>query len=41
MAISIVNNGSDMYVTAGTYDVYMNAATDKAYFMTPGTTPAN
>ena len=40
-AISIVHNGSDMYVTAGTYDVYMNAATDKAYFMTPGTTPAN
>ena len=40
-AISIAHNGSDMYVTAGTYDVYMNAATDKAYFMTPGTTPAN
>ena len=41
MAISIAHDGSDMYVTAGTYDVYMNAATDKAYFMTPGTTPAN
>jgi hypothetical protein len=40
-AISIAQDGSDMYVTAGTYDVYMNAATDKAYFMTPGTTPAN
>ena len=40
-AISIAHNGSDMLVTAGTYDVYMNAATDKAYFMTPGTTPAN
>ena len=40
-AISIAHNGADMYVTAGTYDVYMNAATDKAYFMTPGTTPAN
>jgi hypothetical protein len=40
-AISIAHNGSDMYVTAGTYDVYMNAATDTAYFMTPGTTPAN
>ena len=40
-AISIAHNGADMFVTAGTYDVYMNAATDKAYFMTPGTTPAN
>ena len=40
-AISIAHNGADMLVTAGTYDVYMNAATDKAYFMTPGTTPAN
>ena len=40
-AISIAHNGSDMYVTVGTYDVYMNAATDTAYFMTPGTTPAN
>ena len=40
-AISIAHNGSDMLVTAGTYDVYMNTATDKAYFMTPGTTPAN
>ena len=40
-AIAIAHNGSDMYVAAGTYDVYMNAATDTAYFMTPGTTPAN
>ena len=40
-AIAISHNGADMLVTAGTYDVYMNAATDKAYFMTPGTTPAN
>ena len=40
-AISISHNGTDMYVAAGTYDVYMNAGTDTAYFMTPGTTPAN
>ena len=40
-AISIAHNGSDMYVTAGTYDVYMNAALDTAYFMEVGKTPAN
>ena len=40
-AISISHNGTDMYVAAGTYDVYMNAGTDTAYFMTPGTKPAN
>ncbi len=33
--------GSDMTVPAGTYDVYMNLALDKIYFMTPGKTPAD
>ncbi len=33
--------GSDMTVPAGTYDVYMNLACDKIYFMTPGKTPAD
>jgi hypothetical protein len=40
-AISVVHNGSDMMVTAGTYDVYLNAAEDTLYFMTPGSTPSN
>ena len=40
-AIAVAHNGSDMLVAAGTYDVYMNAATDTAYFMEAGKTPAN
>ena len=40
-AISVTQNGSDMIVTAGTYDVYLNADASKAYFMTPGTKPTN
>lgn len=40
-AIAITQDGPDMLVAAGTYDVYMNAATDTAYFMEPGKTPAN
>ena len=40
-AIAISQDGPDMMVAAGTYDVYMNAATDTAYFMEPGQTPAN
>ena len=40
-AISVSQNGADMMVTAGTYDVYLNADASKAYFMTPGTKPAN
>ena len=40
-AIAVAHNGSDMLVAAGTYDVYMNAATDTAYFMEVGKTPAN
>ena len=40
-AISLSQNGADMMVTAGTYDVYLNADASKAYFMTPGTKPAN
>ena len=40
-AISVVHNGDNMTVTAGTYDVYLNAAEDPVYFMTPGSTPSN
>ena len=40
-AITVAHNGSDMMVTAGTYDVYLNAAEDTLYFMTPGSTPSN
>ncbi len=40
-AISVINNGDNMMVTAGTYDVYMNKAEDTVYFMTPGNKPAN
>ena len=37
--ISLYPNGSNMSVTAGTYDVYLNADATAAYFMTPGYTP--
>lgn len=40
-AIEVTQNGSDMMVAAGTYDVYLNAATDTAYFMEAGAVPAN
>ena len=40
-AISVSKSSGDMFPTAGTYDVYLNADASKAYFMTPGTTPAN
>lgn len=40
-AINVTQNGADMMVTAGTYDVYMNKAADTLYFMTPGSKPAN
>ena len=40
-AIAVTQDGPDMLVAAGTYDVYMNAATDTAYFMEVGKTPAN
>ena len=39
-AIELTQNGSDMLVAAGTYDVYLSADASVAYFMTPGTTPA-
>ena len=38
---SVVQNGADISVPAGTYDVYLNSDASKAYFLTPGTTPAN
>ena len=40
-AIELTQNGSDMMVAAGTYDVYLNADASVGYFMTPGATPAN
>jgi hypothetical protein len=40
-AISVAKGSGDMFPTAGTYDVYLSADTKTAYFMTPGTTPAN
>lgn len=40
-AVDVVHDGQDMTVAAGTYDVYMNAATDKVYVMPVGQTPAN
>jgi hypothetical protein len=41
-ACSVTQGGSNIKVTkAGTYDVYLNSAATKMYFMTPGKTPAN
>lgn len=41
-ACSVSHNGSNIKVTkAGTYDVYLNAAATKLYFMEPGNVPAN
>ena len=39
-AIEVTQNGADMMVAAGTYDVYMNKAEDTVYFMEVGQTPA-
>ena len=39
-AIELTQDGPDMTVAAGTYDVYMNETLDKAWFMTPGTVPS-
>lgn len=39
--LEVEQDGANLKVTAGTYDVYMNLATDKAYFMTDGKTPAD
>ena len=40
-AISVAKGSGDMFPAAGTYDVYLSADAKTAYFMTPGTTPAN
>ena len=40
-AIAIAQDGKDMMVAAGTYDVYMNADATELYFMEVGQTPAN
>ncbi len=39
-AIAVVQDGPNVAVAAGTYDVYLSADASVAYFMTPGTTPA-
>lgn len=40
-ACSVAQGGANIKIpTAGTYDVYLNAAANKMYFMTPGTVPA-
>ena len=39
-AIAVVQDGPNVSVAAGTYDVYLSADASVAYFMTPGTTPA-
>lgn len=36
---AIVADGNNMILAAGTYDVYMNAACDKVYFMAEGEVP--
>ena len=38
-AITLNQGGADIYVPAGTYDVYLSADTNTAYFCTPGTRP--
>ena len=37
---SVTQNGADIAVPAGTYDVYLSGDTTTAYFLTPGTKPA-
>ena len=39
-AISLTQDGKDITVPAGTYDVYLNSTFDAAYFMTPGQKPS-
>ena len=38
-AIPVTQGGPDMFVPAGTYDVYMNSSASKVYFMEVGKTP--
>lgn len=38
-AITVTQGGSDIFVPAGTYDVYMNTSASKVYFMEVGKTP--
>ena len=39
-AIAVEQNGADMMVAAGTYDVYLSKDASVVYFMTPGEVPA-
>lgn len=40
-AIEVAQDGANLTVTAGSYDVYLNADASKAYFMEVGKTPGN
>ncbi len=37
--VELIENGVNIRVPAGTYDVYMNKTADRAYFMAPGAVP--
>ena len=39
VATAVIAGGKNMALAAGTYDIYMNAACDKAYFMAEGEVP--
>lgn len=39
-AIDVTNDGADVVVPAGTYDIYMNFTATKLYVMAPGEVPA-
>ena len=39
--ITLYQGGADIAVAAGTYDVYLSSDAKYAYFMTPGSVPAN
>lgn len=38
-AVALTEGGGNINLPAGTYDIYMNAAKDQAYFMEPGKSP--
>ena len=40
-AIAVTQDGANIKVPAGTYDVYMNAAENQVYFMAPGAIPGS
>ena len=38
-SFALKSSGNDFYLPAGTYDIWMNSAADKIYFLAPGMTP--